>query len=107
MIKDVITREFFIDIMSDIKKTFKYQEGLNDYFFKNGADGYVYQPDCIDATIKILHKLFGEKDADEWINYFCFELDFGKKYKEGTLKDGYGKDISLSTFDDLYDLLTE
>ena len=107
MIKELITKDFFTEIMESVKKTYKYQEGLNDYFAKNGADGYVYQPDCIDTTIKILHRIFGEKDVDELISYFCFELDFGKKYKEGLIKDGYGKNISLATFDDLYTLLTE
>jgi hypothetical protein len=105
--KETITREFFIEIMNDIEKTYRYQEGLNDYFAKNGADGYVYQPDCIDTTIKILHKFFEEKDIDEWISYFCFELDFGRKYKDGAIKDEFGKNITLATSDDLYNILTE
>ena len=107
LIKETITRDFFIEIMKNVQKTYKYQEGLNDYFAKNGADGYVYQPDCIDTTIKILHKLFSEKDMNEWISYFCFELDFVKKYKDGLVKDEFGKNIPLATFDDLYTLLTE
>lgn len=107
MIKGIITKDFFVEIMESVKKTYKYQEGLNDYFSKNGVDGYIYQPDCIDTTIKILHKIFGEKDVDEWISYFCFELDFGKKYKIGMIKDEFGKDIPLATFEDLYILLTE
>lgn len=107
IIKEVITKEYFSEIMESIKKTYKYQEGLNNYFSKNGVDGYIYQPDCIDTTIKLLHKIFGEKDIDEWISYFCFELDFGRKYKEGMVKDEFGKDIPLSTFDDLYKLLIE
>lgn len=107
MNKDIITREYFNEIMESIKKTYKYQEGLNNYFSKNGVDGYIYQPDCIDTTMKLLHKLFKEKDINEWISYFCFELDFGKKYKEGLVKDEFGKDIPLATFDDLYTLLTE
>lgn len=107
MKKEIITRELFNEIMEEIHQTYKYQEGLNDYFSKNGVDGYIYQPDCIDTTIKILHRLFGEKDVNEWISYFCFELDFGKKYKDGMVKDEFGKNIPLATFDDLYTLLTE
>lgn len=107
MNKDIITKEYFNEIMSDIKNTYKYQEGLNDYFSKNGADGYIYQPDCVDTTMKLLHNIFKEKDADEWISYFCFELDFGRKYKDGLVKDEFGKIIPLATFDDLYTLLAE
>ena len=107
MNKEIITREYFNEIMENIKNTYKYQEGLNDYFSKNGVDGYIYQPDCIDTTMKLLHNIFGEKDINEWISYFCFELDFGRRYKDGLVKDEFGKNISLATFDDLYTLLTE
>lgn len=107
MNKEVITKEYFNEIMENIKNTYKYQEGLNDYFSKNGADGYIYQPDCVDTTMKLLHNIFGEKDIDEWISYFCFELDFGRKYKDGLVKDEFGNNIPLATFDDLYVLLTE
>ena len=107
MSKDIITKEYFNEIMESIKKTYKYQEGLNDYFSKNGVDGYIYQPDCIDTLIKLLHNVFGEKDINERISYFCFELDFGRKYKEGLVKDEFGKNITLETYDDLYTLLTE
>ncbi len=105
--KDFISKEYFNEIMESINKSYKYQEGLNDYFSKNGVDGYIYQPDCVDTTIKLLHNIFGEKDKDEWISYYCFELDFGKKYKNGIVKDEFGKDIPLSTYDDLYKILTE
>lgn len=103
----VISKEYFNEIMESVESTYKYQEGLNDYFSKNGVDGYIYQPDCVDTTMKLLHNIFGEKDKNEWISYFCFELDFGKKYKKGSIKDEFGKDITLATFDDLYTLLTE
>jgi len=103
---ETITREFFTEIIEEIEKTYNYQEGLNTYFKKSGVDGYIYQPDCIGAALKLLHYIFGEKDIDEWISYFCFELNFGKKYKDGTVLDANGKDIPLSTIDDLYNLLT-
>lgn len=107
MSTQIITKEYFNEIMRDIQSTYEYQEGLNDYFSKNGVDGHIYQPDCVDTTMKLLHRLFGEKDANEWISYFCFELDFGRKYKNNIVKDEHGKDIPLATFDDLYNLLTE
>lgn len=107
MNKEVITKEYFNEIMESVKKVFKYQEGLNDYFSKSGVDGCIFQPDCSDTVLKLLHKLFGEKDKNEWISYFCFELNFGKSYKTGLVKDEFGKDIPLATYDDLYKLLTE
>lgn len=104
--KEIITRDFFTEIIEEIQRTYEYQEGLNKYFEKHDVDGYLYQPDCMCAAMKLLHYIFGEKDINEWISYFCFELNFGKKYKEGSVLDENGKTIPLATIDDLYDLLT-
>lgn len=107
MITEIITKEYFNEIMTNIYNVCNYQNGLNNYFSRNGADGYIYQPDCVDTTIKLLHNIFKERDKDEWISYFCFELDFGEKYKDGMVKNKFGKNIPLKTYDDLYALLTE
>lgn len=103
----IITKENFKKIMEDVKLAHNYQEKLNNFFSKNNVDGYIFQPDCTCAVLQLLHLIFKEKDANEWISYFCFELDFGKKYKEGKVLDKNGKKIPLATIDDLYDLLTE
>ena len=47
------------------------------------------------------------KDKSDWISYWMWELDFGKKWKEGVLTDEYGKDIPLRTSDDLWNLLNK
>lgn len=103
---EFMTREFFTEIMEEVMKSHDYQEGLNKYFEKNDVDGYIYQPDCACATLKLLHHIFGEKDVDEWISYFCFELNFGRNYKDGAVSDEHGNNIPLATIDDLYNLLT-
>ena len=106
MRKEFITREIFQEIMEEIQKAYDYQNDLNKFFEKHDADGYLFQPDCMCATIKLLHIIFEEKDINEWISYFCFDLNFGRKYKEGTILDESGAPIRLATIDDLYDLLT-
>ena len=55
--------------------------------------------------IGLVDNILGEKDKDEWIDYFCFELDFGKKWKEGVITEKDGTDIILKTAEDLYNLL--
>lgn len=104
--KKVISKKVFKEIMEEIQKSYDYQEGLNQYFEKHDVDGYIYQPDCMCAIIKLLHLIFEEKDTNEWISYFCFELNFGREYKEGTVLDKNGNAIPLATIDDLYTLLT-
>ena len=41
------------------------------------------------------------------IDYFVYEIDFGRKYKEGDVKDANGKIIDFSTAEKLWDYLTE
>ena len=107
MKEGIVSREIFTEVIEEVQKSYDYQEGLNNFFEKNSVDGYIYQPDCICAVIKLLHNIFIEKDTNEWISYFCFEINFGRKYKEGLVLDKDGKNINLSTIDDLYNLLTE
>lgn len=99
-----ISKEDFVNIIEDVKNTNDYQNNLNNFFRLNDVDGYIYQPDCCCAVIKLLHIIFQDADAEEWISYFCFELDFGRKWKPGTINHD-GKEITLSTPEDLYDYL--
>lgn len=98
-------RELFIEIINDIQKTYDYQESLNSFLHDHGAEGYLFQPDCISATIKLLHYIFKKSDSDEWISYFCFDLNFGRKWKSGKVKDENGKDILMDSPGALYDFL--
>ena len=41
-------------------------------------------------------------DIADWISYFIYELDYGKKWKSGMVVSGKGKDIKLKTAEDLY-----
>ena len=101
----LLSKEQFINAINDVENVCRYQEGLNNYFRKNNVDGYIFQPDCSSTVIGLLHTVLGEKDKDEWIDYFCFELDFGKKWKEGVITEKDGTDIILKTAEDLYNLL--
>ena len=55
--------------------------------------------------IKLLSEIF--KDEEEgWINYYIYELEFGKRWKPGYIIDN-GRDIKMETPGDLYDYLIE
>lgn len=100
-----ISKEDFVNAINKIKQVNAYHEGLNNYFRKNGVDGYIFQPDCTDTALRLLHIMFGNADKDGWIEYFCIELEFGKKWAKGTVTEKDGMDIKLETAEDLYDYL--
>ena len=101
----MISKKDFIKAIGDVENVCRYHEGLNNYFRKNNVDGYIFQPDCTSTVLRLLHSIAGIKDKDEWIDYFCFELDFGKKWCEGMITNDDGTDIVLKTAEDLYNLL--
>lgn len=104
--KNILSKEEFVQFITDVQTANDYQKGLNRYFKSHDVDGYIYQPDCSCAVLRLLHMIFGEADSDEWISSFCFDFDFGRKYKD-QYKDHSGNTISFSTIDDLYAVLTE
>ncbi len=101
----MINKDLFCEVMEDIKKADDYQNWLNAQLQRNGVEGYLFQPTCIDSAIKLLHFCFGNSDIDDTISYFCFELNYGRKWKEGMLTGEDGRDIVLATSSDLYNYL--
>ena len=100
----MLSKEVFINVIEDVKRKCDYQSELNDFFRNHGADGYIFQPDCSESVLLLLENIFDDKD--NWISYFCFELDFGRNWKEGMVTSKHDDDIPLSTPEDLYELLT-
>lgn len=102
-----LSKEEFVKAMNDVESVYKYQEGLNNFFRKNNVEGYIFQPDCAATVLRLLHMFFDDKDKNEWIEYYCFELNFGKKWEPGIIRDDNGTDIVLQTPEDLYDVLQQ
>lgn len=57
-----------------------------------------------DLIVNLLEIIMGDKEND-WIGYFCWELDFGRRYEPGCAKEPNGTSIPLSITKELYDLL--
>lgn len=103
----MISKELFCEAVRELQRAWDYQEGLNDYFKDNGVDGYVFQPDCSDVLIKVLEEAMNLEINDQIgsdLSYFCYELDFGRKFKPGDVTEN-GKDVDFSTPESLYDYL--
>lgn len=58
----------------------------------------------IDQLVKLLKILTDDDHKDSWIDYFVYELDFGKKFTMGMVKNK-GSDVDISTSSKLYDFL--
>jgi len=58
----MISKELFVEVLEDAKKSDDYQNWLNKQLKENGADGYIFQPTCVDSVVKLLHFYF--EDAE-------------------------------------------
>ena len=104
-----ITKIDFVNIINMIKDFDKENKTLTVNFakcFKNArtADLMLTENDkIIEKFVSVLGKIFKDSEGN-WIDYFCYELDFGRK--NDTLKIfENNKEVKLSTPEDLYLLL--
>lgn len=105
MQNNVLTLKEFQSVMDEWYRVRQYQEEMNAILRKHG-DGFLVMPDCTWALQCTLEKMFYDnEEVMSNIEYFVYELDFGKKYKDGMIKDGEGNYIKMGTVAELYDVL--
>lgn len=105
MQNNVFTLEEFQSVMDEWYRVRQYQEEMNTLLRKHG-DGFLCMPDGSLALQKTLEKMFcDDKEDMSNIEYFVYELDFGKKYQDGMIKDREGNYIKMATVANLYDVL--
>ena len=102
-----MTKELFIETIGELEKQKIHDRKCSDAFkvllphdYTSGYDNHFIQ----EQLIKLLKIATNDTHKDSWIEYFIWELDFGKLYKEGCVQI-LEKDIKLKTASDLWDLL--
>lgn len=101
----IISKEDFCKTMDGIKSVIDYTANLNNFFLNNGTDGSIFQPDCVCEVLNLLHIMFGKGDACEYIEYFVFDINFGRVNYKVDIRDDYGNKIDITTAELLYDYL--
>lgn len=102
----MITKKQFIDIITvldeqtqhDLKCANAIQTVFEDANYALYNNSFLYN-----SIVKFLVEAMN--DRHEWIEYFIHELDYGRKYTDGTIKEKDGSSIRMSTAEELYDFL--
>ena len=105
-----LTKEAFCEAIEKIESYWISIGVLQDAFevvFESGP-----MVDIVDNYIDTLCVVMRDNPSEEignisgcpWIMYFCWDLDFGRRYKIGGCFIN-GKEFSLNTPEELYDLL--
>lgn len=99
---NVFNKEEFINAIEEIQKSWDFTNKLNNLLDDYPDCGYLFPPDAIDVTIRALVRMF---DDNYDIEFFCYELNFGRGWKPGEVTDKDGNDVCLATAADLYDAI--
>lgn len=98
-----MTKEKFINIINIIINLLKKQDEL--FNITSGVINLLNAKEIIDAIDSLTIFLKEEfNDENDWIEYYLYELDCGKKWVPGTVTFD-DVDIKLSTPEDLYNIL--
>ena len=100
---NILTFDEFEEIMNGIEKEIHFQDEVYNAFSELGGEYYRETPSVF-STITLLDKIFEDDSEYPLIDYWVYELDFGKKYNDGCVKDDDGN-VVLNTVSDLYDAL--
>lgn len=108
-----MTRELFIESIEALKKQYEYDVEVSKNLskvFPNAYDANLLPDNHFvnNALMKVLQVDNNDlelcKYGQSWIEYFCFELNFGKDYKVGMITDKE-KNIDFSNSGKVWDYL--
>jgi hypothetical protein len=105
---DKTNKELFIEILEALDNQSKHDNDCRVAFGKilPEASGVWYNNDFVVVTlIRTLNHLVEYRDVDEFIEYFIYHLDFGRRYKQHSVLDSNKKPINIRTSAKLYDYL--
>lgn len=102
-VQEACPKELFLKLIHGIQRQYSFFDAINTVLAEYGSDGYILPSDQDYLLIYLLEHIFHD-DENQWITYFLFDLDFGSKYKDGSvmMED---RMVPLRTPEDLYDLL--
>ena len=104
----VFTKDMFIKAINEIEKQYNHDRKCAEAFkvllpndYTSGYDNHWLQ----NQLIEILKIAMNDAHKDSWIEYYLWELDFGRKWEKDSIKIN-GKNFKLQTACDLWDLLS-
>lgn len=100
-------KKLFIETIEAIESQYRHDQECSKAFSVILPDDHIslYDNHKLTSQLSKLVKVAMNDDHDEsWIEYFMWELDFGKNYSKGCIIID-GIDFKLKTAEDLWDLL--
>ena len=105
-----MTKEKFIQIISELEAAENLQNKIasavrqyNNLIHSDYPEPYGMVISHEFLVIELLEEIMGDEHHD--IEFFCMELEFGKKYNPGDIVDEDGTELDFSTAEKLWEYL--
>ena len=102
-----MTYELFVDSIEAIRKQHdqdtQFGAALEKAFPESSINPYKNHF-LQNALVRLLQEAMNDSQAKSWIEYFMWELDFGRKYKDKTVRV-HGQYFTLANVKDLWNIL--
>lgn len=119
MARKIMKKETFCKIIRALEKARTSADEIEDGIentlrntsrFRNDMDfvdlfGLLHNTELENELIGALESEFELPEKNNTLQYFIYDLEFGKKYTSGCLTDSKGNDVSIATPEELYDIL--
>lgn len=92
----------FEKAINTIENIYKLNDSIDKVFKVEGFCTFTFE--IIDSIINILEIHFNDTE-NKWIDYWIYELDFGKKAKDNSVMLN-NVNVPIKTVEDLYNILT-
>lgn len=105
----MIKKDIFVQTINFMKERNDAMDKINKVFIEEFVDSIFYPYFKYEAQlVNVLAASFDYDDdiIREWIEYYCYELDFGRQHKLGDVSKNHVS-IPLGTPEELYDFLFE
>lgn len=105
----VLSKEEFVKVINKLQECIDFENKIADAFYSFDCQAPEF-PLPYDVIVDTLNTMFDLNSNTSWgsdIDYFCIELDFGRKYEPECITYADGTEIDMSTPEKLYDYLLE
>lgn len=104
------TKGMFINAMDEIQKQHEHDNKCGDAFAVILPDDFTTSYDnhyLLNKLLEIIKIAFNDNHKDSWIEYFVYDLNFGKEYIDGMITNKDGSHCNLANAGRLYDFMKE
>jgi hypothetical protein len=103
-----MTKKLFTETIQALQNQYDHDSKCNEAFKVILPDDFVigYKNNFLsNQIVKLLQVAMNDEQAHSWIEYWLYELEFGKQYKKGCVTEKDGSVIDISSAGKLYEFL--